>query len=158
MIRYAKIALAASAGIFILIVGLDNILDFDANFEVVKHILSMDAVSGPLTSRAITEPRLHSAVYWFIIGTELVAALLTIFGAWRLWRARELSGGTFCREKAYAVGGLALALWLYLFGFMAIGGEWFEMWRAGVWNMQEPAFRFIGCIGLVLLFVNQRDD
>ena len=40
---------------------------------------------------------------------------------------------------------------------MAIGGEWFQMWRAGAYNMQEPAFRFIGSVGLVLLFINQRD-
>lgn len=158
MVRLTKILLAASAGILILLVGVDNILDYNTNYEVVKHILTMDAVSGPLTARAIAEPRAHEAVYLFIIVTELVAALVTLYGALRLWRVRELSGGTFQREKSYAVGGLALALWLYVFGFMAIGGEWFEMWRAGVWNMQEPAFRFIGCIGLVLLFVNQRDD
>lgn len=158
MIRFAKIVLALSAGILILLVGVDNILDYNTNFEVVKHVLTMDAVSGPLKTRAITEPRLHDAVYLFIIVTEIATGLCTILGAWRMWRVRELSGSTFQREKTYAVGGLAVALWLYLFGFMAIGGEWFEMWRAGQWNMQEEAFRFIGCIGLALIFINQRDD
>ncbi len=27
------------------------------------------------------------------------------------------------------------------------------MWRAGVYNMQEPAFRFIGSVGLALVFI-----
>jgi predicted small integral membrane protein len=31
------------------------------------------------------------------------------------------------------------------------------MWQSKTWNGQEAAFRFIACIGLVLLFLNQRD-
>ena len=44
---------------------------------------------------------------------------------------------------------------LYLLGFMAIGGEWFQMWRDGAYNAQEPVFRFIVCIGIAILIVNQ---
>ena len=40
---------------------------------------------------------------------------------------------------------------------MIVGGEWFQMWRSDGWNMQEPAFRFIGGIGVVLIFLCQPD-
>ena len=42
-------------------------------------------------------------------------------------------------------------------GFLVVGGEWFQMWQSKTWNGQEAAFRFIACIGLVLIFVNQPD-
>ncbi len=159
MIRIAKILIAAAAGVLLFFVGLDNVFDYDTNFVVVKHILSMDAVPtpNPFAWRAVTDPAIHQACYWFIIVTEFIAALLAIYGALRLWAARSLSDGTFNREKSFAVAGLALAFGLYFFGFMAVGGEWFEMWRAVPWNMQEPAFRFIGGLGLAMLFINQRD-
>jgi predicted small integral membrane protein len=41
---------------------------------------------------------------------------------------------------------------------MAIGGEWFQMWRDGIYNAQEPVFRFIVCIGIAILIVNQPDE
>ncbi|MCX7898743.1 MAG: DUF2165 domain-containing protein [Methylocystis sp.] len=158
MIRIAKIALTLLASIVLFLVGLDNLLDYDTNLEVVKHILSMDAVpSGPLSWRAIHDPAAQQYCYWLIIATEFLAALLTFYGALKLGSAYNLSDSTFNRNKAFAIGGLTLAFSLYFFGFLGIGGEWFEMWRAGQWNMQEPAFRFVGAIGLVMLFVNQRD-
>ncbi|HYA80238.1 MAG TPA: DUF2165 family protein, partial [Methylocystis sp.] len=66
-------------------------------------------------------------------------------------------GRVFDAAKGIAILGLVAAFSIYFFGFMAIGGEWFEMWRSQGWNMQEAAFRFIGSIGVVLLFVAQSD-
>jgi predicted small integral membrane protein len=38
-------------------------------------------------------------------------------------------------------------------GFLVVGGEWFQMWQSQSWNGQEAAFRFIGSIGLIMIFV-----
>ena len=57
-----------------------------------------------------------------------------------------------------SLGGLALGLVLWFGGFLVVGGEWFQMWQSKTWNGQEAAYRFIVCIGLVLIFLNQRDD
>lgn len=156
-LRIAKTVLAGSAGVLILLVGINNILDYQANFEVVRHILSMDALpkDSALTWRAITAPALHHAVYWFIIVTELAAALICLRGAWAMQAALNGSAAQFQAAKLAALLGLALAFWLYFFGFMAIGGEWFQMWRAGDFNMQQPAFRFIGMVGLLMIFIGQ---
>jgi len=32
------------------------------------------------------------------------------------------------------------------------------MWRSDGWNMQEPAFRFVGAVGIILLFLAQGDE
>lgn len=158
--RYCKILLTAAAGALVLLVALNNIMDYNTNFVVVSHVMAMDDIpqGTVLAWRAIANPTLHRLVYAFIIAVEFVAAGVSLYGTGAMWLARGASAADFSAAKAIAVAGLVVALWLYLFGFMAVGGEWFQMWRSGNYNMQEAAFRFIGCIALVLIFLNQRDD
>jgi len=40
---------------------------------------------------------------------------------------------------------------------MSIGGEWFGMWMSEQWNGVPGAFRFFVTIGIVLIYVAQRD-
>lgn len=153
--RGAKIAFVAFVGIFGLLTGIDNIIDYPTNFAVVQHILSMDAIpsGSPLVGRAVTNPTLHTAFYWIIIASELLFGSLCIFGALRLATAFRAPAPLFNAAKGPAVLGLALGFALYFFAFLVIGGEWFQMWQAGEWNMQQPAYRFIGSIGLILIFL-----
>jgi predicted small integral membrane protein len=156
--RLAKIAVTTASGVLMLLVAADNVLDYGVNYDAVQHILSMDAVPPtPLGWRAISSPVLQRLLYDMIIVTEFAAALLSLYGAWRLWRARRESAKTFNAAKGAAVAGLATGFLLYDFGFLAIGGEWFQMWRAGVYNLQEPAFRFVGVEGLALIFLSLAD-
>jgi predicted small integral membrane protein len=158
MVRIAKIAVAAAMGLVMLVVALGNVLDYGTNFDVVQHILSMDEVPvTPFKWRAITSPALHHVFYLLIIAVEFASAALSLYGAWILWGARTRSAGAFNAAKSLAIAGLALGFLLYSFGFMGVGGEWFQMWRAGVYNLQEPAFRFIGMLGLSLIFVSLVD-
>lgn len=158
-IRLAKIAIVSGAGFLFALVGFNNLVDYGANFDVVKHILTMDMIpSGPFAGRAIAASALHHLLYLFIIGVELAGGAATLVGVTRLWRAREAAAKDFNRQKALALCGLASVFGLYFIGFATIGGEWFQMWRAGAYNMLEPAFRFIGSIGLILIFLNQPDE
>ena len=68
----------------------------------------------------------------------------------RGWRTRV----HFNAAKDVAIAGLVLRIRPWFFGFMIVGGEWFQMWQSQTWNGQEAAFRFIGCIGLVLIFLH----
>ena len=157
-VRLAKIALVAGAGLLFLLVGINNLIDYETNFDVVKHILSMDMIPpGPFAGRVIAASSLHHIFYLGIIGLELAGGAATMIGVLRLWRARNMAANDFNREKSFAICGLAAVFGLYFIGFATIGGEWFQMWRAGDYNMQEPAFRFIGSIGLVMVFLNQPD-
>jgi predicted small integral membrane protein len=52
--------------------------------------------------------------------------------------------------------GLGFMVWF--FGFMVIGGEWFQMWQSSQWNGQQAAFRFYLTILAVLIFVMQKDE
>jgi predicted small integral membrane protein len=156
--RLAKIAITAASGVLMLLVALDNVLDYGVNYDIVQHVMSMDAVPPtPLVWRAITSPTLHRLFYALIIATEFAAALLSLGGAFVLWRARGQGARAFNRAKGVAVAGLSTGFLLYDFGFMTIGGEWFQMWRAVGYSLEEPAFRFIGVEGLALLFLSLAD-
>ena len=41
-VRLAKIALVAAGGLFCLLVGYNNIVDYGSNYMFVQHVLSMD--------------------------------------------------------------------------------------------------------------------
>jgi len=160
VLRWAKIFLTGCVGLLALLIGLDNLLDYETNFAAVRHILSMDTIP-PDTSfgwRAIVATPLHHLAYAFIIAVELAAGALCLAGARRLAQARRLDGRAFDEAKEIAILGLVAAFALYFMGFMVVGGEWFQMWRSNGWNMQEPAFRFVGAFGVILLFVAQRDE
>jgi predicted small integral membrane protein len=59
---------------------LNNLMDYNSNFALVQHVLSMDTTfpEGTLRWRATTSPALHHAAYWLIITTEGVAGALCL--------------------------------------------------------------------------------
>ncbi len=159
LIRYSKILLTAALGALILLVAINNVTDYATNFDIVSRVMSMDQVpaGSSLEWRAIANPMLHRLLYAFIIAVEFAAAALILAGVWRLLLTRKAEAARFHAAKGVAMTGLALAVGLYLFGFMAVGGEWFQMWRS-LPDSDQAAFRFIGCAALVMLFLGQRDD
>jgi predicted small integral membrane protein len=158
--RVSKALLVLVIGLFSLLVGVDNIIDYGTNYAFVEHVMEMDTVSpdSTLKGRAITSDVLNHLAYALIIGLELLAGLLCITGAGRLWKARSEIAVRFNAAKDLAIAGLVCGIILWFFGFMTVGGEWFQMWQSRTWNGQEAAFRFVTCIGLVLVFLNQSDD
>lgn len=159
-IRLAKIALVTAAGLFCLLVGYNNIVDYGSNYMFVQHVLSMDTTfpdNAVRSSRAITDPRMHQVAYWLIIAAELGVGLLCIAGAVRLLMAVNTPAPQFNGAKTTAVLGLASGMLFWFFGFLVVGGEWFQMWQSQIWNGQEAAFRFIASLGLFLVFLSFDD-
>ncbi len=160
IVRATKALLPLMAGVFFLLVGADNIIDYDTNFEFVRHVLSMDTTfpGNTLMWRAITSGWVHHLAYALIIAAELLAGVLCLAGSWHLFQAREAPAEQFNAAKDVAVAGLAAGFALYFLGFLVVGGEWFQMWQSQTWNGQEAAFRFAACLGLMLIFVSLEDN
>jgi predicted small integral membrane protein len=160
IVRQAKALLPLLAGVFFLLVGADNIFDYDTNFEFVRHVLAMDTTfpGNKLMWRAITSEWLHHAAYAALIAAELATGALCTAGAYRIYQARRAPARQFNEAKTPAIAGLAAGFTLYFFGFLVVGGEWFQMWQSQTWNGQEAAFRFAACLGLMLIFVSLEDD
>ena len=161
-VRLAKIVLVAALAAFAFIVAYDNIVDYDSNYEFVRHVLSMDTTfpNNALMHRAITDPRLWTAAYVVIIAMEALTSLLLVVGALALLGLINAPAVAFNRAKAWAVAGLTLGIVLWFFGFLVVAGEYFAMWQSKTWNGQETAFRISAMLLGVLIFVclPERDE
>jgi predicted small integral membrane protein len=154
-VRFAKVALLAALAAFAFIVTYDNIVDYDSNYEFVRHVLSMDTTfpNNALLHRAITDPRLWTAAYLAIIATEGLTGLLLIVGASALLALINAPAAVFSRAKVWAVAGLTLGFILWFFGFLVVAGEYFAMWQSKMWNGQEAAFRIAAMMLGTLIFI-----
>jgi predicted small integral membrane protein len=156
IVRLAKIVMIGSLAAFAFIVAYDNIVDYDSNYEFVRHVLSMDTTfpGNALTDRAITDPRIWEVAYAAIIAAEgLTCLLLTIGAVVLLMRIRQ-PADAFNRAKVWPVAGLTAGFCLWFFGFQVVAGEYFAMWQSKTWNGELAAFRFTTVILGVLIFVS----
>ena len=71
-----------SAGLYGLFVLMGNLMDYDSNYQFVKHVLSMDTTfeGNALMWRAITIPWMWTVGYIGIILAEAVFAALGLIG------------------------------------------------------------------------------
>ena len=151
VIRYCKIAFVAVIALFFTLVAIGNLTDYQANWEFVRHVLSMDSIlpDSPLLWRAVTDPTVQTLAYWVIIAWEALTAVVLWIGVVRLLQA--VAGPGFAEAKPIAVVGLSMGFILYAVGFVVIGGEWFAMWQSAKWNGQQAAFEFLTMISAVLI-------
>ena len=158
-LRVAKSLLVFGVAIFYTFVVFNNLTDYDSNYEFVRHVLMMDSTfpGNHGMWRAINSPAMHTAFYVAIIAWEFATMLLCWWGGVRLAWLIDASDSDFQQAKDVAIWALTLSLLMWLVAFLGIGGEWFLMWQSRVWNGQEAAFRNFTVVGLVLLFVAQRE-
>lgn len=158
--RTAKLLMIAGIGVFYTLVVLNNITDYDSNYQFARHVLMMDSTfpGNHLMWRAMNSPRIHTAFYLSIIAWESVTMLCCWLGAIKMGRALRGSKAEFHRAKGSAVAGLTLGMLMWLIAFLSVGGEWFLMWQSKSWNGQEAAFRMFCVMGVILLLVAQQDE
>lgn len=159
VIRICKSLLVLMIGIFAVLVGYNNIVDYGSNFEFVRHVMGMDTTfpDNNLMGRAITSSALHHVAYWLIIAGELITGMLCLLGGICLLRS-SCDSANYTKAKTIAVIGLTIGFAVWFFGFMTVGAEWFLMWQSKTWNGQQSAFRFIACIGIVLIVLLQPEE
>ncbi|GEP03054.1 DUF2165 family protein [Methylobacterium oxalidis] len=156
-IRASKSVLVLFAALFCLLVGYNNIVDYGSNYTFVQHVMSMDTTfpGNHLKERAITSPFVHHVAYGLIIAGELAAGLLCLVGALNLFRHIWSEQYLFVRAKALAVAGITIGLSVWFFGFLTVAAEWFLMWQSQQWNAVQPAFRFVLCLAVILIYLVQ---
>ena len=157
--RIVKVIMVGCLALFALLVTFDNLIDYDTNYTFVRHVLTMDTTfpGNALLYRRITSPALWQAGYALIIAGEGLTGAVLAVAAVVLGRRLRSDAAAFSRAKRFVYLGAGLGFLVWFFGFMVVGGEWFQMWQSAMWNGQEAAFRFYMTILVVLIFVNQPD-
>jgi predicted small integral membrane protein len=151
-----RTAIAVATGIVTLYMGLvvlNNVTDFPANRAFVEHVLAMDTTfQSPNTMwRAITNSTVALLVYVAIIAWEALTAVVLGIGFVKGVRGSD-------GARSYGTVGFLMMMALFGAGFIAIGGEWFQMWQSQQWNGLQPAtFNFlIASAGLILTRLHDR--
>lgn len=154
-LRYIQIAMVASIALFFSLVAFNNLTAFQANWQFVQHVLSMDTTfqDGVLMKRAITNPLIQKAAYFLIILWQAITALICWLGCLILFRNIKEHPTQFHEAKKWAFIGLFFGFLLYMVGFIILGGEWFSMWQSKVWNGQAAAGLFLSLILFVMVFL-----
>lgn len=130
-----------SAGLYGLFVLMGNLMDYDSNYQFVKHVLSMDTTfeGNALMWRAITVPWMWTVGYIGIIFAEAVFAALGLIGGIKLFLRRDADAATFNRAKSWGYGAYGVGFLIWFIGFIVIGSEWFAMWQSSTWNGKDTA-------------------
>jgi predicted small integral membrane protein len=159
VVRLAKVMIVGALGAFALIVAYNNIVDYNSNYQFVKHVLSMDTTfpDNALMNRAISDERIWRAAYVLIIATEAATGVLLAIGAIALLGRLRAPAKLFNSAKGWAVAGLTIGFGLWFFGFIVVGGEYFLMWQSKLWNGQEGAFRIATIMIGALVFIGFPD-
>jgi len=156
-VRAAKTALVFAVALFYSFVVLNNLTDYDSNFQFIRHVLMMDSTfpGNHGMWRAIHRPAWHTLFYISIIAWECVTVILCWWGGVRLAASLKKEARIFAQAKNTAIAGLTLSLLMWLVAFLSVGGEWFLMWQSKAWNGQEAAFRMFTVVGIVFLLLVQ---
>ena len=101
LIRLVKVAMIGSLAASAYIVAYDNVVDYDSNYEFVRHVLSMDTTfpGNALMHRAITNESVWRVAYALIIAMEGLTALLLALGAAMLLGRLRAAAKVFNRSK-----------------------------------------------------------
>lgn len=158
--RMVLIVLTAVSALYMGLVTLGNISDYGTNRAFLEHVLAMDTTFGSASTkwRAITDQRLVTAAYLAVIVWEsLIALILTIAFFWWLRGTVRQRGAVVARQLS--ICGWLMQVLLFGGGFIAVGGEWFEMWQSAKWNGTQAAFQnlLIPVAGLMLAHVLARE-
>ncbi len=155
IVRLSKCALLAGVALYFTLVVLNNVTDYDSNYQYVRHVLMMDTTfSGNHGMwRAVWSPVVHTVFYVGIICWEAATMAVCWAGVWGLARGMRAGVEDFGPGKRVAVAGLTMGCLLFLVAFLAVGGEWFLMWQSKVWDGRETAFRMFTVMAVVLVYV-----
>jgi predicted small integral membrane protein len=158
--RVSKAVLVFAVALFYTILVLDNITDYDSNYQFVRHVLMMDSTfpGNHGMWRAVNSPLVHTVFYISIIAWESVTMLLCWWGGVRLLKSYRADRAQFATAQNVAVIALTTSLLMWLVAFLDVGGEWFLMWQSQKWNGQEAAFQMFTIVGVVFLVVVQREQ
>ncbi|MCT2557907.1 DUF2165 domain-containing protein [Tsuneonella sp. YG55] len=160
MLKTVKIALVATVAAWGLVGALGNFVDWDGTRGAVAAATSMATWEGGASSwKATSNPFVVLAGAVMIPALKLTSAVLCLLGGWAMWRTRD-RGYEFEAAKRLALAGCGVAMFLLFAGWIVIAESWFEMWRSEAMRgpVLDSAFRYLGCIALIALFVGLRDD
>src|SRR6201987_5945486 len=122
ILRTIKILLVFGVAIFYTLVVLNNVTDYDSNYQFVRHVLMMDSTfpGNHGMWRALPQSNVHLAFYLSIIAWQIATTVLFWWGLTVLIRTRHSPVATFNAAKRVAVIALTLSSLMWLVAFLTV--------------------------------------
>ncbi|MCY3940832.1 MAG: DUF2165 family protein [Gammaproteobacteria bacterium] len=155
MVRYVKIFLVFSIGLFGVAGAISNFLEIPAIYGSVENVASMAQVPEPLRQPwQTTNPVVVWAGVLLIILGKIVAALGGCVGGAIMLKHVNASKEEFARAKRWAVAGCGLTFGLLILSFTVIAeGGYFMYYSPRLEGAAAFAFRLAGSFGLITIFL-----
>ncbi len=160
MVRHTKILLALAVALWGLLGGLGNLTSYQDGMQSVHAVLSMETLPESVAPDEPSNPsQLTVAVgFAFIWLLKLIGGALCLVGVIRMWFSRKADPASFEHAKRWAITGCGVLLFMLFFGFSLIAVGPFKLYLSPMVSAVELAALFAAQIGLVMIFLNQRES
>lgn len=161
MVRYIKILLALAVALWGLLGGLANLANYEEGRQSVQSVVSMETLpeSAVADRTSSPNPMMVTAGFAFIWVFKLIGGVLCLVGAARMWSTRSPTDtAKFERAKRWAISGCGVLLFMLFFGFSLIAVGPFKLYLSPLVSAVELAALFAAQIGIVMLFLNQKES
>lgn len=160
-IRYLKILLALSLGVYCLMDGTQNLINFERGHDWLVYVTSMKdhKVYPSSIGPAVTSPFWTYALWIWNIVAQFISGLLALKGVLDMWLKRMEDAVEFKAAKTFAILGAGSAVLLWFGFYFAILGGYFSMWQTE-WGSGtlSAAAAIAGLSGLLMVFLNMPDQ
>ena len=152
-IRIVQASVVTMVALYATFVFAGNLMDYDSNYQYVKHVLSMDTTfeGNKLMWRAVTSETLHTLAYWGIILVEGLVALFAWMSGIKMFNRLKASEESFAAAKRHGFYAFLLGFVLWFVGFICFGTEWFAMWQSDIWNGKQTAMDIVEVVGIFMV-------
>lgn len=159
MVRYIKILLALAVALWGLLGGLGNLANFQEGKQSVQMVLSKETLPDSVAPEQRPEPSqvMVTAGFAFIWMLKLIGGVFCLVGTIRMWSSRTADAASFENAKRWAISGCGVLLFMLFFGFSLIAVGPFKLYLSPMVSAVELAALFAAQIGIVMIFLNQRE-
>mgnify|MGYP001818053206 CR=1 FL=1 len=160
MLRSFKVVAALLIGLIGSLAFLNNLFNINSALFSVSAVISAPEqpyykIFGP-TFPAAWQAWLGLVI---IMAGELLAGVLGLVGAARLWKNRNASAADFQLAKSLAVAGGAMGIVVWYGFFVIFGDLYFNMWQTEIGlGSVNGAFKYGTVCAVLLFFIAMRDD
>lgn len=159
VVRNLKILFALLVGLLALFYVVHNFVNLAEAHASIFYVVGQ--TDHKIYPRSLS-PALGRGPAWVLAAIiflfELLAALASLWGAWKLWSVRRAAAPVFAAAKTSAMAGAGLAIFVWFGLFSVFGGGLYQMWQTEVGaNSLEGAFQIAVFAFLTLIFINQPD-
>jgi predicted small integral membrane protein len=160
LIRHTKILLALAVALWGLLGAIGNLTNYEQGMGSVHAVLSKETLPEGASPEGPSDPGpvLVTLGFAFIWLSKLIGGALCLVGVVRMWASRNGDVADFAHAKRWAIAGCGVLLFMLFFGFNVVAVGPFKLYLSPMISAVELAALFAAQIGIVMLFLNQKEN